>query len=228
MKLVKSRSVLDKPYHHRMFFSSSSGTYSDEMFRSLVYSVLFATTLGYRIFEYTGQRCTGAEVGTHRLAGHSACIKLDELVASSLLVKIDNIHDDKYAVNVYGNDDCTGPIVGAIQNMNGCLNNLHASSNTVGKSVQVVPVSQESDTPMNESFETDYLYNLPAEDDEHMEVPIAHGLFRRVDKANHTEDGAYVDEAFAMFLTTDLEHVSSIQSIWANPIEDATSDESLN
>jgi hypothetical protein len=121
-----------------------------------------------------------------------------------------------------------GPIVGAIQNMNGCLNNLHASSNTVGKSVQVVPVSQESDTPTSESFETDYLYNLTAEDDELMEVPIAHGLFRKVDKANHAENGAYVDEAFGIFLTTDLEHVSSIQSIWANPIEDAALNEPLD
>ncbi|GFF32788.1 hypothetical protein IFM58399_03317 [Aspergillus lentulus] len=198
------------------------------MFRPLVYSALFATTLGYRIFEYTGQRCTGAEVRAHRLAGPSACIKLDEGAISSLPVKIDNVHVHRYSVNVYGNDDCTGPVVGAIQNMNGCLNNLHASSNTIGKSVQVVPVSRESDTPTSESFETDYLYNLPAGDDEHMEVPIAHGLFRRVDKANHAENGAYVDEAFGMFLTTDLEHVSSIQSIWANPIEDATSDESLN
>jgi hypothetical protein len=31
-----------------------------------------------------------------------------------------------------------------------------------------------------------------------------------------------------MFLTTDLEHLSSIQSIWANPIEDATTDKALN
>jgi hypothetical protein len=113
------------------------------------------------------------------------------------LVKIDNIHNDKYAVNVYGNDDCTGPIVGAIQTMNCCLNSLHASSNTVGKSLHIVPVSKESETPTSKSFETDYLYNLPAENDEHMEVPIAHGLFRRVDKASHAENGAYVDGALA-------------------------------
>jgi hypothetical protein len=197
------------------------------MFRSFVYSALFATTLGYRLFEYTGERCTGAEVGVHRLAGPSACNKLNEGVASSLLVKIDNVHDDQYSVNVYENDDCTGPIVGTIQNTNGCLN-LHAFSNAVGKSVQVVPVSMAFDTPTSENFETDYLYNLPAQDEEHMKVPIAHGLFRTVDKANHTDDGAYVDEAFGMFLTSDLEHVSSIQRTWANPIEDVTSMESLN
>ncbi|GIJ84601.1 hypothetical protein Asppvi_003450 [Aspergillus pseudoviridinutans] len=92
-------------------------------------------------------------------------------------------------------------------------------------SIQVVPISKDSDTPTSESFEVDYLYNLPAQDEEHMKVPIAHGLFCTVDKANHTEDGAYVDEAFGMFLTTDLEHVSSIQNIWANPIEDATLDD---
>jgi hypothetical protein len=61
-----------------------------------------------------------------------------------------------------------------------------------------------------------------------MKVSTTHGLFRTVDKANRMEVCAYVNEAFGMFLTTDLEHVSSIQSIWANPNEDATSDESLN
>ncbi|GIK02200.1 hypothetical protein Aspvir_006245 [Aspergillus viridinutans] len=166
---------------------------------------------------------SGAKVGIHQLAGSSACNKLNEGVALSLLTKIDNVHDDQYSVNVYPNDDCTGHVVGTIQNMNGCLNNLYAPSNTVGKSVQLVPVSKESDTPISKSSETDYLYNLPVQDEEHMKVPIAHGLFRSVEKANHTEDGTYVDEAFGMFLTTDLEHVSSIQSIWANPIEDATS-----
>ncbi|KAF7157483.1 hypothetical protein CNMCM5623_001744 [Aspergillus felis] len=176
------------------------------MSRSWVYSALFATTLGYRLFEYTGERCTGAEVGIHQLAGPSACNMLNEGVALSLLVKIDNVHDGQYSVNVYPNDDCNGPVIRTIQHMNGCLNNLHASSNTAGKSVHVVPVSRESDTPTSESFEADYLYNLPAQDEEHMEVPIAHGLFRTVDKANHTEDGAYINEAFGMFLTTDLEH----------------------
>lgn len=169
--------------------------------------------------EYTGEQCTGSQVGLHRLAGPSACDKLNDGVASSLLVKIDNVHDDQYTVNVYNNDDCTGPIVGTIQNMNGCLN-LHAFNSAVGKSVQVVPVSKKHDAPTTGGFETDYLYNLPTQDEEHIKVPIAHGLFRTVDKSNHTSDGAYVDEAFDMFLAADPEAVSSIQSLWAMPIEE--------
>ncbi|GFF97209.1 hypothetical protein IFM53868_08954 [Aspergillus udagawae] len=43
-----------------------------------------------------------------------------------------------------------------------------------------------------------------------MKVPITHGLFRTVDKATHMEDCAYVGEAFGMFLTNDLEHLSDI------------------
>ncbi|OJJ72262.1 hypothetical protein ASPBRDRAFT_89566, partial [Aspergillus brasiliensis CBS 101740] len=189
------------------------------MFHSLIFSALFATTLGYRLFEYSGERCTGSQVGLLRLAGPSACNKLNEGVATSLLVKIDNVHDDQYSVNVYDTDDCTGSIVGTIQNMNGCLN-LYAFSNVVGKSVQVVPVPQKRDATESEGFETDYLYNLPPPDDEHLKVPIAHGLFRTVEKSNRTDDGAYVNEAFGMFLSAEPEHVSNIQSLWAIPIEE--------
>ncbi|KAE8423073.1 hypothetical protein BDV36DRAFT_279561 [Aspergillus pseudocaelatus] len=83
------------------------------MHHFFLYSSLFTATLGYRLFEYTGERCTGSN--------------LNEGVASSLLVKIDNVHDDLYQVNVYENEDCTGSILGAIANTNGCLN-LHVFS----------------------------------------------------------------------------------------------------
>ncbi|GKZ27739.1 hypothetical protein AbraCBS73388_005470 [Aspergillus brasiliensis] len=185
------------------------------MFRSLILSALFATTLGYRLFEYSGERCTGSQVGLLRLAGPSACNKLNEGVATSLLVKIDNVHDDQYSVNVYDTDDCTGSIVGTVHNMNGCLN-LYAFSNVVGKSVQVVPAPQKRDATESEGFETDYLYNLPPPDDEHLK------------KSNHTDDGAYVNEAFGMFLSAEPEHVSNIQSLWAIPIEEQTAIEPVN
>ncbi|KAE8385146.1 hypothetical protein ETB97_006324 [Aspergillus alliaceus] len=121
------------------------------MFRSLIYSALFVTILGYRLCDYTDERCTGAQVRLHQLAGPSACNKLHEGITSSLLVKIDNVHDGQYSVNVYENDNCTGAIVGTIQNLNGCLNNLHAFNN---KSVQVVSMSTNTDTLMSKGFET--------------------------------------------------------------------------
>ncbi|KAE8381260.1 hypothetical protein BDV26DRAFT_278849 [Aspergillus bertholletiae] len=157
----------------------------------LVCSALFVTTaLGYRIFEYTDERCTGAQARLHHLAGPSSCERLNDGVTSSVLVKIDNIHDDQYAVNVYDDDDCTDSVVGYIRNMNGCL--TRSPFSTVGRSIKVVPIQKSAKM-------RDIL------------VPIAHGLFRTVNEANHTEDGVYADEAFDLFLPTNLEHVSSIQ-----------------
>ncbi|KAF5862386.1 hypothetical protein ETB97_011743 [Aspergillus alliaceus] len=64
--------------------------------------------------------------------------------ASSLLVEVDNIDDNKYSVSVYENDDCTGSIVGTIQNTNGCLY-LHAFNTAAGKSTQVIHITQGVD-----------------------------------------------------------------------------------
>ncbi|KAI9370348.1 hypothetical protein BJX61DRAFT_544720 [Aspergillus egyptiacus] len=200
------------------------------MHLSSAYLAIFATSaLGYRIFEYTGERCTGSQVGLHRLAGPSGCDQLNNGIASSVLVKIDNIHDDQYAVNVYDNDDCTGSIVGHIRNMNGCLNLSPFS--TVGQSIKVIPAQQSAKMhaivgpSASEGFETDYLYNLRSSNAEQMKVPIAHGLFRTVDKANHTENGVYENEAFDIFLPTELENVSRIQKQWTNPSTEEGEDE---
>lgn len=79
------------------------------MLRSFIYSALFATSaLGYRVSEYTGERCTGSEVGFHQLAGPSGCDSLRSGVASSVFVKVDNVHDDQYAINVYDKGDSSG------------------------------------------------------------------------------------------------------------------------
>lgn len=203
------------------------------MLRSFIFSALCATSaLGYRISEYTGERCTGSEVGLHRLAGPSGCDNLNHGVASSLFVKIDNIHDEQYAVNVYDKDDCGGSIVGHIHNANGCLN--LAPFSTVGKSIRVVPAKTSAkmrntpDASASEKFETDYLYNLRALKKDQIKVPIAHGLFRTADKTNHTEDGFYADEAFGMFWTTDPQQVSSIQKLWTTPsVEDNENEHAL-
>ncbi|KAE8382642.1 hypothetical protein BDV26DRAFT_277819 [Aspergillus bertholletiae] len=168
------------------------------MHRFFLYLSLFTATLGYRLFEYTGERCTGSNVGLHRLAGPSACAQLNKGVASSLLVKIDNVHDDLYQVNVYENKDCTGSIVGAIANTNGCLN-LHIFS-AVGKSVQVVPVSKKRNTSNIRGFETDSLYNLDEGIDGEIQVPIMHGGFSPAQKSYHSEDGTYLDEAFDLWI----------------------------
>lgn len=167
------------------------------MLRPLVYSALFATSLAYRVFEYAGDRCTGAQVGLHRLAGPSACTPLNEGVATSVLVKIDNVNNDKYTTVIYDTEDCTGAIVGSLTNFNGCLD-LYAFHNTVGKAVQVIPASGKRDNP-NKGFVTDQQYNLASKNETVMKVPIMRGGFYTSQKSNHSEDGTYLDEAFDIF-----------------------------
>lgn len=96
--------------------------------------MLVTITWAYRISEYKSKHCTGEQVGVHRLAGPSACDKLDISVAESVLVKIDNVHDNQYQFILYDNEDCTGSVVGTIANTNGCLS-LDALESHVGKSV---------------------------------------------------------------------------------------------
>ena len=190
------------------------------MLRSLVYSVIFATSLAYRVFEYTGDRCTGSQVGLHRLAGPSACTPLNEGVATSVLVKIDNVNDDKYTTVIYDTEDCTGAIVGSLTNFNGCLD-LYAFHNTVGKAVQVIPASGKRDDP-NKGFVTDQQYNLASKNETVMKVPIMHGGFYTSQKANHSEDGTYLDEAFDVFNPMTPEQLKEADE--AEPYELASTD----
>ncbi|GMG43088.1 hypothetical protein BDV35DRAFT_217052 [Aspergillus flavus] len=196
------------------------------MLRFVLYSSLFAATLGYRLFEYTGERCTGSNVGLHRLAGPSGCAQLNDGVASSLLVKIDNVHDDLYQVNVYENEDCTGSIVGAIANTNGCLN-LHVF-NTVGKSVEVVSVSKKRNTSDIGGFETDSLYNLDEGIDGEIQVPIMHGGFSTAEKSYHSEDGTYLDEAFDLWIPHEVDRHSMIKDLWFHKLDEEGPSNYLN
>lgn len=163
----------------------------------LVYSALFATSLAYRVFDYTGDRCTGSQVGLHWLAGTSACTPLNKGVATSVLVKIDNVNDDKYTTVIYNTEGCTGAIVESLTNFNGCLD-LYAFHNTVGKVVQIIPVSGKCDE-INKGFVTDQQYNLASKNEMVMKVPIMHGGFYTSRKSNHSEDGTFLDEAFDIF-----------------------------
>ncbi|GLA40011.1 hypothetical protein AnigIFM63309_007616 [Aspergillus niger] len=196
------------------------------MLRLLVISVLFATALGYRLTEYTGERCTRAEAGVHRLAGPSVCSKLSNINAKSILVKIDNIYDDQHSVVVYEDDNCTGSILGVINNMNGCMN-LHGLNNVVGRSVKVISGTVESEVLENGGFETNHLYNLPAQDANHIMVPVAHAFFRTVDISHHADDGTHYDESFDMFETTELDHVLRLQSSVAMPLAESVSSTSI-
>ncbi|OGM51269.1 hypothetical protein ABOM_000283 [Aspergillus bombycis] len=196
------------------------------MYCFLLYSSLFTATLGYRLFEYTSERCTGSKVGLHRLAGPSACAQLNKGVVSSLLVKIDNIHDGLHQVNVYENEDCTGSIVGAIASTNGCLD-FHVFS-AVGKSVQVVHARKKRDTADIRGFETDSLYNLDEGIDGEIQVPIMHGGFSPAQKSYHSEDGTYLDETFDLWIPHEVDRHSIIKDLWFHKLDEERPSNRLN
>lgn len=197
------------------------------MLRSLVYSAFVATSLAYRVLEFTGKRCTGAEVGIDRLVEPSTCTALNEGISNSVLAKIDNFNDDKYALNVHDTDDCTGNIVGGTIGLNGCLN---ISQNAGGKAVQVIPVSIGHGTP-NKDFVTNHQYNLASKDEKVIKVPIMHVGFRTVQRSSRTENGTYLDEAFDIFDPMILEQPRELDEAWAVPWEvtatDSTNETSL-
>lgn len=179
--------------------------------------MLVTSTWAYRISEYKSERCTGEQVGVHRLAGPSACDKLNIGVAESVLVKIDNAHDNQYQVIVYDNEDCTGSVVGTIANTNGCLN-LDAFESHVGKSVKVVPVSsnQQKRESVGNGFDIGPMYNFDGHTNgEELMVPLMHGGFHAVKRFNHSDNGTYMDEAIATFYPLTLEHLLDLEDLWS-------------
>lgn len=185
------------------------------MLCSLVYSALFATSLAYRVLEFTGKRCTGAQVGIDRLVEPSTCTALNKGISNSVLAKIDNFNNDKYTLKVHDTDDCTGNIIGSITGLNGCLN---ISQNTAGKAVQVIPVSSGHDTP-NKGFVTDHQYNLASKNENVIKVPIMHAGFRTVQRSSRTENGTYLDESFDIFDPMTLEQLRELDEAWTVPWE---------
>ena len=179
--------------------------------------MLVSITWAYRMSEYKSERCTGEQVGVHRLAGPSACDKLNIGVAESVLVKIDNVHDNQYQVIVYDNEDCTGSVVGTIANTNGCLN-LDAFESHVGKSVKVVPVSsnQQKRESAGNGFDIGSMFNFDGHTNgEELMVPLMHGGFHAVKRSNHSDNGTYTDEAIATFYPLTLEHLLDLEDLWS-------------
>lgn len=178
---------------------------------------LTSTAWGYRVFEYVGRRCTGEKLDTHRLAGPSACTKLDVGVTSAVLVKIDNVNDNQYNVVVYDTDDCSGSIVGSIANANGCLD-LYAFPEHVGKSVKVIPKQGlEKRESTSQGFDTGSLYNYEATDRPgEIMVPVMHAGFHAVNTSDHSDDGTYLNEAIEEYYSSTVEHVEEIEDVWRN------------
>ncbi|OJJ77983.1 hypothetical protein ASPBRDRAFT_71255 [Aspergillus brasiliensis CBS 101740] len=196
------------------------------MLHALLFAVSFATAFEYHLAEYTGERCTGAETKLRHLPDPPACHKLNHS-AKTILMKTDNVHDDQHSVIVYENDDCTGSILGVIENMNGCLN-LRGLTNVVGRSIMVTSGTARSEDSLNEYFEADYLYNSPAQFENQRLFPIAHASFGTVDESNHGGAGTSDGQSSDIFTTTKVDHVQPMQTSVTTPVEETASSTSTD
>ncbi|RMJ23657.1 hypothetical protein PHISP_05476 [Aspergillus sp. HF37] len=178
--------------------------------RSLVWLLLFMTTWAYWVTEYNEERCTHNGCRAYQLADANTCQKLDICVASSILVKIDNFHDDQYELNVYENNDCTGDVAGSISNLNGCMNLFSHDSNRVGRSVKLTPKSASTEPERqrgsaSENFEAGRLFNAPfLADKSLLVVPVERGAFQFNRRSDRCDDGTYCSNAIEIFRTGPL------------------------
>lgn len=190
---------------------------------SLVWLLLFTATSAYRIMEYDRERCTHNGFRSYQLAhANNACQKLNVRVASSILVKLDNVHDDQYQLNVYDNNDCTGDAVGAISNLNGCMNLFSLDNNRVGRSVKLTPraaLTEPERESTGKGFEAGLLFNADDFGKENkIMVPIARGVFQHVNRSDRSDDGTYRDDAIESFFPKSLKRLlaEEAQESWDN------------
>ncbi|RJE26837.1 hypothetical protein PHISCL_00862 [Aspergillus sclerotialis] len=176
--------------------------------RSLSWFLLFTATNAYRVTEYSEERCTHKGLSFHHLADTKSCHGLDVPVTSSILVKIDNFHDDQYQLNVYENDDCTGDIVGAISDLNGCMDLYSPDNNRMGRSVALtaIPDPGKERHSASENFEAGRTFNgnyLTGGGDL-IAIPIARDNFRLVRASDRLDDGTYDNDAIETFYAGSL------------------------
>ncbi|GLA13851.1 hypothetical protein AnigIFM62618_011106 [Aspergillus niger] len=163
----------------------------------------------YRIFDYQGDKCNGAELNVHRLAGPSACTSLNIGITQSVFIKIDNIHDDQYDVVLHSSDSCDGRTVGLIHNTNGCL---PADVPGFGKAHSICVVQTSSQTKKlcraDEELESDLEYNMDSLREGTIQSPISPGVFVTIKKEDHDEDGFFTSDLAAEYNVPDMELVN--------------------
>jgi hypothetical protein len=179
---------------------------------SLVWLLLFTVSWAYRVMEYDMERCTHNAFRTHHLADPSACTKLNVRVASSILVKINNIHDDQYQLNVYDNNDCTGDVVGTLRNLNGCMDLFSPDDNRVGRSVKLTQASASVATDperdwASKRFEADQMFNVDTLEENKFMAPIARGVFQYVERSDRSDDGTYRGKVIELFFPQSLKRL---------------------
>lgn len=155
-----------------------------------IIALLSTLAHSYRLLEYSGLECAGAQEGVFRLAGPSACTNLDYGKSESVLVKIDNVYDDQYTVEFYTDENCQGLVQREVSNSNSCVDifsKFDASQNV--KSVRV-----QNRLPGKRSIESeDIMMDYGYSDDGNHYTPIAPGVFLPINMSDINADGTFND-----------------------------------
>lgn len=162
------------------------------MFSQLFLIIASLSTLvqSYRLLEYAGTGCASEHVNTLRLAGPSACTNLDDGIAESVLVKIDNVNDIDYKVVFYTDENCQGMMANMVHNANSCVDIYNEFSSALNaKSVRVEPTNNVKRDNKIENIWMDYGYG----EDGHYYTPIAPGVFAPVNTSHIDADGTFTD-----------------------------------
>ncbi|KAE8140489.1 hypothetical protein BDV38DRAFT_279990 [Aspergillus pseudotamarii] len=175
----------------------------------LLFFLLLPLTYGYHLFEYSGNECNGAPVLNYRLAGPSACQKLSYGTAESVLVKIDNVHDELYDVAFYDEEDCGGEVVSVIHNTNGCID-LYAMPGYTARSVRV---QKHVTGKRDRRSQADPLLNYQIGGRDQPVTPIRKGVFVSYNSSNIDSEGTFQDDIIHEFYPFTQEEADEVAAI---------------
>lgn len=176
-----------------------------------VWLLLFTTSLAYQVMEFDNPHCTYNKFSSRHLAHLDVCAELNTLVASSILVKVDNLYDDQRELNVYDRKDCTGEVVATISNLNGCMDLDTPGNDRVGMSVKVTSKSTSTleKEPTSKGFDAVLTHNLNFPTSHRwkdmLAVPVSYGVFRIIKISDCSDDGTCCDGTMEMFCAKSLE-----------------------
>ncbi|KAI9371256.1 hypothetical protein BJX61DRAFT_38858 [Aspergillus egyptiacus] len=194
-------------------------------------------TFGHRLFQYARDSCNGQAVRDFRLAGLNSCQSLDYGVAQSVLVKIDNVNDNKYEVDFFSDDNCHGNIIRNVYNTNACVDIFLGPSHAMSVSTENATAVAQEEAQAQENSVPDPLLNyedktpaLKRTTEKQLFTPIRKGVFIPVNSSNVDADGTYLDEQVSVFYpftveeAVELEYLRSEAYASAKPSSDGDDD----
>jgi hypothetical protein len=153
-------------------------------------ALLLESASAYRLFFYLGDMCNGEQLGISRVAGPSTCNTEFSGQAQSVLVKIDNVNDDKYAVKFYDEEGCGGQPLSEVANNQACLVLSYAGLPAY-KSYQVTGGIRKRSSSNTNDMVTEIDFGGISNGSFY--TPLNHGIGALFENFTHDTDGTITD-----------------------------------